>query len=138
MEKLIMSITFLLCTLAYISIVYFKNRVIKRLKFSLLIEREDNKKYKRMLENIKINYNIQNEKINLLEKIQNNTLTEREIINYLIKNFDWKFNGQRLFNSKHFMQSSPLNFTLQKIKHNVKSEQIQEYYKDLFFCDGKE
>lgn len=138
MEKLIMSITFLLCTLAYISIVYFKNRVVKGLKFSLLIEREDNKKYKRMLENIKINYNIQNEKINLLEKIQNNTLTEREIINYLIKNFDWKFNGQRLFNSKPFMQSSPLNFTLQKIKYNVKSEQIQEYYKDLFFCDGKE
>ena len=138
MEKLIMSITFLLCTLAYISIVYFKNRVIKRLKFSLLIEREDNKKYKRMLENIKINYNIQNEKINLLEKIQNNTLTEKEVINYLIKNFDWKFNGQRLFNSKPFMQSSPLNFTLQKIKYNVKSEQIREYYKDLFFCDEKE
>lgn len=44
MEKLIMSIIFLLCTLAYISIVYFKNRVIKRLKFLLLIEREDNKK----------------------------------------------------------------------------------------------
>ena len=138
MEKLIMSIIFLLCTLAYISIVYFKNRVIKRLKFLLLIEREDNKKYKRMLENIKINFNIQNEKINLLEKIQNNTLTEKEIINYLIKNFDWKFNGQRLFNSRPFMQSSPLNFTLQKIKHNVKSEQIQEYYKDLFFCDEQE
>lgn len=138
MEKWILSITFLLCTLAYISIVYFKNRVIKRLKFLLLIEKEDNKKYKRMLENIKINYDIQNEKINLLEKIQNNTLTEKEVINYLIKNFDWKFNGQRLFNSKPFMQSSPLNFTLQKIKYNVKSKQIQEYYKDLFFCDEKE
>ena len=138
METLIMSIIFLLCTLAYISIVYFKNRVIKRLKFLIMIEREDNKKYKRMLENIKINYNIQNEKINLLEKIQNNTLTEKEIINYLIKNFDWKFNGQRLFNSRPFMQSSPLNFTLQKIKYNVKSKEIQEYYKDLFFCDEKE
>lgn len=133
-----MNIIFLLCTLAYISIVYFKNRVIKRLKFLIMIEREDNKKYKRMLENIKINYNIQNEKINLLEKIQNNTLTEKEIINYLIKNFDWKFNGQRLFNSRPFMQSSPLNFTLQKIKYNVKSKEIQEYYKDLFFCDEKE
>ena len=133
MEKLIMSITFLLCTLAYISIVYFKNRVIKRLKFSLLIEREDNKKYKRMLENIKINYNIQNEKINLLEKIQNNTLTEKEIINDLIKNFDWKFNSQKLFDSMPFMESGPLNFTLQKIKDNVKSKQVKEYYKDLFF-----
>ena len=138
MKILIMNIIFLLCTLAYISIVYFKNRVIKRLKFLIMIEREDNKKYKRMLENIKINYNIQNEKINLLEKIQNNTLTEKEIINYLIKNFDWKFNGQRLFNSRPFMQSSPLNFTLQKIKYNVKSKEIQEYYKDLFFCDEKE
>ena len=47
MEKWILSITFLLCTSAYISIVYFKNRVIKRLKFLLLIERKDNKKYKR-------------------------------------------------------------------------------------------
>lgn len=133
MEKWILSITFLLCTSAYISIVYFKNRVIKRLKFLLLIEREDNKKYKRMLENIKINYNIQNEKINLLEKIQNNTLTEKEIINYLIKNFDWKFNSQKLFDSMPFMESGPLNFTLQKIKDNVKSKQVKEYYKDLFF-----